>query len=145
MRNRTLIPALALFGFVIDRILKQYALEAPPLARGVFAVGNDLGMRIHVNEFFAWSVPIPNSVVLWIMIVVIAALAWALYKKRARAEWMFLSLVLAGAVSNAIDRLLYGGVIDYIVVPYGGVFNLADALVVFGITLLAFPRKRYAH
>ena len=146
MRSRAAIITIAVLGFVFDRILKQYALESPALGRGVFVFDSAFGLRTQVNEFFAWSLPVPNTAVLGAMILIIAVLGWALYTKRANAcvagpLW----IVLAGALSNAIDRLLYGGVIDYLAVPLQGVFNLADALVVFGIALLMFPRARYAH
>lgn len=144
MRLRTSILAIALFGFALDRLLKQYVLSALALQRGVFVVDSVFGLRLHINEFFAWSLPIPNRAVLAVMLAVIAALGYALYKKRAHPEWMPLWLSLAGAVSNAIDRALYGGVVDYLVVPWGGVVNLADALVVAGVALLVFPRKAYA-
>lgn len=136
--------AIAVAGFALDRLLKQYVLSAPALQRGAFAVDSVLGLRREVNEFFAWSLPIPNSAVLLVMLAVITALAYALYTKRAQGEWASLWLVLAGAVSNAIDRLAYGGVVDYLVVPWGGVVNLADALVLAGVALFVFPRKAYA-
>lgn len=51
-----------------------------------------------------------------------------------------LTLVLAGAVGNMIDRFRLGYVIDFVHVRWGAlnvpVFNLADALVVVGATLL---------
>jgi len=44
----------------------------------------------------------------------------------------FLLLVLAGAISNFIDRLLLGCVVDYISVLNFPVFNLADFFISFG-------------
>lgn len=53
-----------------------------------------------------------------------------------------LTLVLAGAVGNMIDRFRLGYVIDFVHVRWGAlnvpVFNLADALVVVGAVLLLF-------
>lgn len=41
--------------------------------------------------------------------------------------------VLSGGISNLIDRITYGSVVDYIKLPGWPVFNLADALIVVGI------------
>jgi signal peptidase II len=46
------------------------------------------------------------------------------------------ALILGGAVGNLIDRLLFGYVIDFILVYRFPVFNLADACVVIGVGLI---------
>jgi len=48
------------------------------------------------------------------------------------------SLILGGTVGNLIDRLLFGYVIDFILVYRFPVFNLADACVVIGVGLIMF-------
>ena len=49
-------------------------------------------------------------------------------------------LILVGAVSNFVDRIIYGGVIDFVVLNYGHwswpAFNIADALILLGLGLL---------
>lgn len=47
-------------------------------------------------------------------------------------------LLLGGAVSNLIDRLRFGYVIDYIDLKGLPVFNLADLFIVLGAILLSF-------
>ena len=52
-------------------------------------------------------------------------------------------LLLAGGVSNMIDRVCYGAVVDYITLFFHGyywptIFNLADGYVTFGAFLLFF-------
>jgi signal peptidase II len=51
-----------------------------------------------------------------------------------------LSLVLGGALGNVIDRVLWGHVIDFIRVHYGGwdfpAFNVADSAITVGAALL---------
>ena len=44
-----------------------------------------------------------------------------------------LSLIILGALSNLLDRLIFGYVIDYINIFIWPVFNLADAMIVVGI------------
>jgi signal peptidase II len=56
-----------------------------------------------------------------------------------------LSLVVAGGVSNLIDRLRYDGyVVDFLNVGVGpvrtGIFNVADMAIMLGVLLLILPR-----
>lgn len=47
-----------------------------------------------------------------------------------------LALVLSGAISNLIDRVYYGCVIDFIDLKVWPVFNLADIFICLGVLLL---------
>lgn len=49
-------------------------------------------------------------------------------------------LILAGALSNIIDRSLHGGVTDYLGVWFLPLFNLADVAIVFGVIWLIFSQ-----
>ncbi len=53
-----------------------------------------------------------------------------------------LGMLIGGAAGNAIDRVLYGAVIDFVSLHAGGwywyVFNLADTAVVAGVILLLY-------
>ncbi len=61
-----------------------------------------------------------------------------------------LSLIAAGALGNAIDRLGRGWVVDYLDINRTGlsfldnfpVFNLADSCVVIGVILLLLPQRK---
>jgi signal peptidase II len=53
-----------------------------------------------------------------------------------------LALLLGGAIGNLIDRLLYGYVVDFILVYYRGwsypAFNVADSAITCGVALVLF-------
>ena len=49
-----------------------------------------------------------------------------------------LLLVLAGAVSNVIDRFVYGGVVDYIHFFSLSQFNIADIYIVTGLVIYVY-------
>ena len=69
----------------------------------------------------------------------------------ARRQWSRLAtagllLFVAGGVSNLIDRVAMGSVIDFLNIGIGsfrtGIFNVADVAIVTGVTLLASERWR---
>lgn len=89
----------------------------------------------YLNTNFAWSWPVSNRAVViltWPLILLVAGFFY-----RRPAIW----LILAGAVSNLIDRLGRGGVVDYIWLPGGGVINLADVLILAGLLFLIIEKK----
>lgn len=55
-----------------------------------------------------------------------------------------ISLVLAGGFGNMIDRIFFGGVLDYISIMDFPIFNFADILVVAGWVLLCIAVFNYA-
>lgn len=78
---------------------------------------------------FSWAVPyiiiIPLS--LW-------ALVWFsyLYHKRSFSKIVTLCL-MAGTLGNMYDRVIYGGVRDFLVMPGMFIFNVADILLSVGM------------
>ncbi|MBK8183092.1 MAG: lipoprotein signal peptidase [Candidatus Competibacteraceae bacterium] len=74
-------------------------------------------------------------------------LAW-LYRLKSNEKWLAaaLSLVLAGALGNLIDRLWLGKVIDFIELYYDRwyfpVFNIADIAINIGAALLIIDSLR---
>lgn len=82
---------------------------------------------------------------------VIVLLVWLLVTGRAGStrSQVALSLILGGAAGNLADRLLHGGVIDFVDVHWRNyhwpAFNVADSAITIGALLLAvdliFPRR----
>lgn len=78
-----------------------------------------------------------------IAIILTTCLLGALVYWRARLFGPALAwyLIGAGAVSNLIDRIGRGGVVDYIWLPYGGVINLGDIIIIVGVIWILCSRK----
>ncbi|TFZ04601.1 lipoprotein signal peptidase [Ramlibacter rhizophilus] len=73
-------------------------------------------------------------------LVVSALLAWMLSAKRARLDAFAYSMILGGAVGNAIDRLAFGAVTDFLDFHWAGwhwpAFNVADVAICLGAACL---------
>ncbi|WP_035714979.1 signal peptidase II [Azorhizobium doebereinerae] len=82
----------------------------------------------------------------WVLVAikVLAAVGFAVWLARTarRIEGLALGLLIGGAIGNAVDRLVYGGVFDFISLHAFGyhwyVFNVADIAVVVGVAILLY-------
>ncbi|MBZ0166983.1 MAG: signal peptidase II, partial [Candidatus Omnitrophica bacterium] len=55
------------------------------------------------------------------------------------------SLILAGAIGNLIDRIMYGYVIDFIDIRFWPVFNVADSAITVGALIIAWKCFQLSH
>jgi len=85
---------------------------------------------------------LPNQKVLFIitgLLLVMGVLA--VYRKLSSGKTVLrsgLGLVLGGALGNLMDRLRYGGVVDFLDFRVWPVFNLADTAIFIGACLLVW-------
>lgn len=99
---------------------------------GLFAAGGDAGRWLLVGVGVAGAVLFGSW--MWSAGRVLPAVA--------------LGLIVAGALSNAVDRLLYGAVADFFLLHFGSfewyVFNIADVWIVAGVIgmLLSWAAER---
>jgi signal peptidase II len=93
--------------------------------------------------FFSTIAVVVSCGILWYL--------WRLPERGCRALSAGLALILSGAIGNLIDRLMYGYVVDFILVYYEQwswpAFNVADSSITVGVALviidsLFFERKR---
>jgi len=135
-----LVPLL----LVADQISKLWALRSLDPIPDPFLPG--LYLTLVHNTGVAFGLLKGNPFWLGIFSLLVGFLL-LVYLARARLGWMTalaLSLVTAGALGNAIDRLGRGWVVDFLDIGPGlwPVFNLADSFVVVGVILLLLPWGR---
>jgi signal peptidase II len=70
-------------------------------------------------------------------IAVILLWFW-LARAHGRLTAVALGLIIGGAIGNAIDRIAYGSVVDFIFLHHWYVFNLADVAIVAGVVGLLY-------
>lgn len=87
----------------------------------------------------------------FILFVTVGLAYYAFYQQwyKRKAHIFFEIVVLAGAVSNLIDRFIFGGVIDFIQFHVGlwywPTFNVADVFIVGGVIGLVFKNMARSH
>ena len=142
--------ALAALLVVFDQLSKFVALHA--LAAGNIEIAPFLNLVLVHNKGAAFSFLSDAAGwqrELFIMIALIASV-WIIYLLRKYPrEVLFccaLSVILGGAIGNAIDRLLYGAVVDFLDFHAFGwhwpAFNLADSAITCGAALLIWESLR---
>lgn len=104
------------------------------------------------NKNIAWGINIFDKLfwIIWIAIIILLAFI-LLGMNRKLKDWrqkgdkntkiliynfLFAILIMAGAISNIIDRLIFGCVMDFINIGFWPIFNLADSFIVLGGILL---------
>lgn len=132
----TMIMSVGGFLFLGDQILKYFARVNPDFAYYIWKPW--LGWELFLNSGIAFSLPFPNWLIILITpVLLLLLIAWAKEKKRNKLFYFGVALIISGAVSNFVDRVLWGATIDYLRV-LTGVINLADVGIVVGAGVVIF-------
>ncbi|MGV8853825.1 MAG: signal peptidase II [Devosia sp.] len=156
---------MAIMAFGLDRAQKAFQVSADCIAWGaapcveVFTSYVPLAMTdwrggeiVRVTDFFdyvlVWNTGVSYGMLeglpVWslgvIMLVAIAALSVWWVRAETALIRMGLALCIGGALSNALDRLIYGAVADFFHFHWGDwqfyIFNIADVAITLGVVLL---------
>ncbi len=108
-------------------------------------VNSFLSFEVVFNRGISWGMFHSQSDVLFFIVSAIIAIITAVLCGYAYHNYMRGNVIaaevciIAGSCCNLIDRVMYGGVVDFIILSYGQltwpVFNIADAVIVFGVGL----------
>ena len=168
-RSNRLTPTLrfgviaAVITLILDQASKLWLLRVFHLAeRGVVKVAPffDLVLAWNVGISFGWfqgDSPAAQISLMVVKAVAVVMLAIWMVRSRTLLATLALGLIIGGAIGNAIDRFVYGAVVDFALfhIELGGqtynwyVFNLADVAIVVGVIALLYdsffgapPQKR---
>lgn len=143
--------SIALGGMAFDLTTKTviFARIGPPGSRPVSLVPDVLELHTSYNRGALWGLgnTMPQASYFFAALSIVAALAicWWLFVRKAAADWRLtaaLGLIMAGALGNCYDRLVYGHVRDFVhfhVDPIRfdcAIFNFADNMLVAGAIIL---------
>ena len=134
---------MAMVLIAIDRLTKIYALGN---CVSECVINAYLSFELSINRGISWGIlhsphPIIFTFVSSAIAVMTLFLAWYAYRHYAKGRPIIgYTCIVAGSCANLIDRVLYGGVVDFIIVSYGNyswpVFNIADMAIVIGVFLV---------
>jgi len=163
-----------ILAFGIDRAHKAFQVSSECIANGAapcvqiyssfipFSMTNWQGGEVvRVTDFFdyvlVWNTGISYGMLeglpVWglglIMLIAIAALSIWWWRTDVMLIRLGLALCIGGALSNALDRLLYGAVADFFHLHWGSwsfyIFNLADIAITAGVILLLLDMVGVGH
>lgn len=131
------IIAVCLGGLFLlfDQIFKQLARTSPHTTW--YLIKPWLGWEYFANSGVAFNIPIPNTIIIFITpLILFFLLQWGI-KKSATSPAIIPALIGigGGAISNFIDRVLFGITIDYLRI-FTAIINLGDIMVVVGVAIL---------
>ncbi len=122
----------------LDQLIKHWVRQSLPLNSSLPVIKPFLYWTHVRNEgaAFGFFQGMNWMLVIFAIIVICGALAYILAHRPQATIVAALAMVSGGATGNLIDRLLFGGVIDYIDFNFWPVFNLADIAIVAGSLLI---------
>lgn len=143
LKKQSLLPwsLILIVGLIIvDQIVKHWVTSNIPLNGSRTFIPGLLDLDNLHNTGAAWSMLEGRqwffAVITVIAIIVVAYLMW----KNRRSAWIMtgLSLIMAGAVGNFIDRLSQRYVVDMFALKNVNfpVFNVADACLTIGVFIM---------
>ena len=133
MKRKVVVLGGALGFFILDRLIKSWAVQAEPV-HGFF-----ISWGYVLNSGGVFSTPVPQwALVLGatLALTCLVALGLQAWKKERLQLFSGVSLMLVGGMSNLLDRLLGAGVVDVFTLIGGLSFNLADTYLVAGLLLI---------
>ena len=149
VRVALLVTAIAV---VLDQATKELAVRALARGRMMDLLGDGWGLQLTYNSGGAWGFGAPYWFFLVVTVVVIVIVVRNLPRAQTLPTATAYALLMAGALGNALDRImrvgdpgdprfLHGHVVDFLAMelPFYGAFprfNLADVTITSGFVLL---------
>lgn len=143
---------LTILVILVDFFSKYMVSKLMTVNETINLIDNFFRITYVKNTGAAFSIFSNNTIlVIIISVVVIGFLLFYIYKNKGnnKLENVSYAFILGGAISNLIDRLVYGYVIDFLdfeILSYDApIFNLADTFIVIGVILFLINtlRSRY--
>ncbi len=142
-RNNFLFSFLTIGTIIFcDRLTKIFFTQILDLGESIPVIKNIFHFTLVYNTGIAFGL-FKNQGIIFIALPVIVSslLIYNVYlcrhdMKVDRLTVVALAMILAGAIGNLADRLMYGHVIDFIDFRVWPVFNVADSAITVGTSIL---------
>lgn len=131
------------FLFVLDQLCKYIARTHQEWSW--YIIHPWLGWEYFANTGIAFSLPFPQLLLIGITPLILLWFFIVLKKQAKQSPLLLLALCLIafGAISNLIDRTIFGITIDYIRIATG-ILNIADLMIATGVGIIVFKEFKAA-
>lgn len=126
-----------------DQLTKFIVATRMELGESIHVLGEYFKITSHRNSGAAWGMFEGRMLFFYIITVIVIVFLIYFYKSEAKNNLMMqvgITLLLAGAIGNFIDRLLFQEVVDFIdvlIINYAfPIFNVADSALTVGVIVL---------
>ena len=142
--GRIFVLALMLTVIGCDHVTKRIASEQLSGTAGRSYLNDVVRFEYAENSgaFLSWGAGLPGLLIVGAGIGLIAIATIAIKGQWRGLSLIGASLVVAGGLSNLVDRIARGVVIDFVTIGWAGlrtgVFNIADVALVIGVAMIVF-------
>ena len=131
---------------IIDQITKEVTRSAMMLGESKPVIKHFFHFTYVTNDGMAFGLNFPGGIYFFtsVSLLMTVFLGWYFWQQKESDLTLRLSLalILAGAIGNLIDRMLFGTVVDFFDFMIGSyhwyIFNVADASVTIGMVLYIY-------
>ena len=140
-------PILIIFLVILDLISKNYALNNFLIGQSYTTFLPFIDLLLIYNSGIAFGIfdgygDLASNILLIITIFILIYLIRLLSNETFQIAKLALSLIIAGALGNIVDRIVDGKVTDFLHLEIGNfsffIFNLADAFITAGAILIIY-------
>ncbi len=131
-RKELFFSGIALAVVVVDQLIKKTVQVTIPLHEEWFKQGALFAITYSQNTGASFGIlQGKTTFLIWFSLIVLGGILWYL-RKTPQEMTPFVALIAGGAVSNVIDRVNLGYVVDYLDVWIIPTFNIADLAITVG-------------
>lgn len=149
MNTRFLLLLIALPVIAVDRITKAWAEANLQLGQPQEILGSFLQFNLVYNPGAAFSIFTDATWVFTVFAISFSVFLILFAGRIVRLPWKIAAgLGLGGAIGNLIDRIVnepgiaQGHVVDFIMIPYWPIFNIADSSMSIAVVIIIIASLR---
>jgi len=133
--RKKIIVLLFISIIFVDQFFKFFVFRLKN-SPDIFIFPKVLKLTFYQNAGIAFGIPL-NPWIVYFLIIIFGFFTLIIWREKINYSFIF---IFGGALSNLLDRIRFGYVIDFIeLIPLKGFFNLADCVILVG-TLIIFLR-----
>ena len=144
-KDIVLTSVLTLGLIFADQLTKFLAVTY--LDKPISLLGDFFALEKSFNPGIAFGIRFNQQIILFVTILLVVLIIQVIRTEinlRSSLAKAVVALVLSGAISNLLDRLTRGEVVDFLAFSFWPAFNLADAFIVVGVILTVGFYKKIA-